>query len=62
MSIVFSGVAIAMVTTVPFATYIASLYSWTYSFTIQAIVSIIALLAIYFTIPSLPVKEKKILR
>lgn len=59
MSIVFSGVAIAMVTTVPFATYIASLYSWTYSFTIQAIVSIIALLAIYFAIPPLPVKEKK---
>ncbi|WP_343319523.1 MFS transporter [Sphingobacterium multivorum] len=59
MSIVFSGVAIAMVTTVPFATYIASLSSWTYSFTIQAVVSIIALLAIYLTIPPLPVKEKK---
>ncbi|HBI88597.1 MULTISPECIES: MFS transporter [Sphingobacterium] len=59
MSIVFSGVAIAMVTTVPFATYIASLSSWTYSFTIQAVVSIIALLAIYLAIPPLPVKEKK---
>lgn len=59
MSIVFSGVAIAMVTTVPFATYIASLSSWKYSFTIQAIVSLIALCAIYMTIPSLPVKEKK---
>jgi Arabinose efflux permease len=59
MSIVFSGVAIAMVTTVPFATYIASLSSWEYSFSIQAAVSIIALLAIYFVIPPLPVKEKK---
>lgn len=59
MSIVFSGVAIAMVTTVPFATYIASLFSWEYSFMVQAIISVVALLAIYFVLPPLPVKEKK---
>lgn len=59
MSIVFSGVAIAMVTTVPFATWIASLWSWEYSFLIQSIVSLIALIAIYFVLPSMPVKEKK---
>ena len=59
MSIVFSGVAIAMVTTVPFATWLASLWSWEYSFVIQAIVSIMALAGIYFLLPPMPVKEKK---
>ena len=59
MSIVFSGVAIAMVTTVPFATYLASLWSWEYSFFVQFIVSLLALTGIYFVLPSMPVKEKK---
>lgn len=59
MSIVFSGVAIAMVTTVPFATWLASLWSWEYSFMVQAIVSIVALAGIYFALPPMPVKEKK---
>jgi predicted MFS family arabinose efflux permease len=59
MSIVFSGVAIAMVTTVPFATWLASLYSWEYSFVVQAIVSIIALIGIFLVLPSMPQKENK---
>ena len=59
MSIVFSGVAIAMVTTVPFATWLASLWSWEYSFRVQAVVSFVALTAIYFVLPKMPVKEKK---
>ncbi|MDR6300953.1 MFS transporter [Mesonia maritima] len=59
MSIVFSGVAIAMVTTVPFATYIASLFSWEYSFYIQSVISIIAFIAIFTVLPPMPVKEKK---
>lgn len=59
MSIVFSGVSIAMVTTVPFATWLASLYSWEYSFVVQAIVSIIALIGIYLVLPSMPQKENK---
>jgi len=59
MSIVFSGVAIAMVTTVPFATWLASLWSWEYSFMVQSFVSIVALTGIYFALPSMPVKEKK---
>jgi len=59
MSIVFSGVAIAMVSTVPFATWLASQFSWEYSFIIQSIVSIIALLAIYFFLPDMPVTAKK---
>lgn len=59
MSIVFNGVAIAMVTTVPFATWIAGLWSWEYSFIIQSVVSCIALITIYFLLPAMPVKEKK---
>ncbi len=59
MSIVFSGVAIAMVSTVPFATWLASKFSWEYSFIIQTIVSTIALFAIYSFLPNLPVVEKK---
>lgn len=59
MSIVFNGVAIAMVTTVPFATWIAGLGSWEYSFMIQTAVSLIALVTIYTLLPSMPVTEKK---
>lgn len=59
MSIVFSGVAIAMVTTVPFATWVSGLYSWEYSFMIQAAISLIALLIIHFFLPPMPVSEKK---
>lgn len=59
MGIVFSGISIAMVTTVPFATYLASLGSWEYSFIIQAVVSAIALAGIYFVLPSMPVSEKQ---
>lgn len=59
MGIVFSGVAIAMVTTVPFATWIASIWTWESSFIIQTIVSLIALVTIYIMLPSMPVKEKK---
>lgn len=59
MGIVFSGVAIAMVSTVPFATWLASILRWEYSFVVQAIVSVIALAGIYFVLPAMPVKEKK---
>lgn len=59
MGIVFSGVTIAMVTTVPFAAYIASLFSWEYSFIIQAVVSLSSIIAIYFGLPAMPVCERK---
>ncbi len=59
MSIVFSGVAIAMVTTVPFATWLASRLSWEYSFMVQSIVSMLALLIIYGFLPDMPVVAQK---
>ena len=59
MSIVFSGVVIAMVTTVPLATFVASKFTWEYSFMIQALVSLIALCFIYFGLPKMPVTKRK---
>ncbi|MBL1221059.1 MFS transporter [Chryseobacterium sp. L7] len=59
MGIVFIGVALAMVTTVPFATWLASVWIWESSFIVQAAVSIIALTGIYFLLPPMPVQEKK---
>lgn len=59
MSIVFSGVAIAMVSTVPLATWIASFSSWQFSFAVQALVSTISLIAIYLGLRPMPVKERK---
>ncbi|OJX48869.1 MAG: MFS transporter [Flavobacterium sp. 38-13] len=59
MSIVFSGVTLAMVTTVPFATWLSSLWSWEYSFMLQTVVSLIALSVIYLMLPSMPVSKKK---
>jgi len=58
MGIVFSGVALAMVTTVPFATWLSSIWSWESSFIVQSVVSVIALAGIYL-LPPMPVKEKK---
>lgn len=59
MGIVFSGVALAMVTTVPFATWLSSIWAWESSFIVQSVVSVIALAGIYFVLPSMPVKEKR---
>ncbi|MGC5745261.1 MFS transporter [Chryseobacterium sp. NFX27] len=59
MGIVFIGVALAMVTTVPFATWLASIWIWESSFIIQGAVSTVALAVIYFLLPPMPVREKK---
>ncbi len=54
MAIALSGINIATVTTVPLCTYIASIFSWQYSFGLQAIVSALALSCILIFLPSLP--------
>ena len=59
MGIVLGGIAIAMVTTVPLATYLASKITWEVSFMVQAAVTLIALFAIMKGLPSMPVPEKK---
>lgn len=57
--IVIGGIAIAMVTTVPFATYMASIFTWQASFIVQALVTAIALLGIYKVLPPMLPKQKK---
>lgn len=60
MSVVIGGIAIATITTIPFATYIAGwLNSWQISYAIQAAISILAFIVIWKTYPSMPVLERK---
>lgn len=57
--IVIGGIAVAMVTTVPLATYIASAFNWQASFVVQAVVTAIALLGIYKVLPPMQPQVKK---
>jgi len=59
MGIVLGGIALAMVTTVPFATYLASVFTWQISFFVQAIVSALALVTIFRIMPDGDIPEKK---
>lgn len=60
MAIVIGGIGIATITTVPFATYIAGLFTnWQSSFIVQAAISLTVLIAIITMLPSMPVAEKK---
>ncbi|QNK64972.1 MFS transporter [Pedobacter sp. PAMC26386] len=59
MGIVLRGIAIAMVTTVPLATYLAGLFTWKVSFMVQTVVSAVALIGILKMLPPMPVKAKK---
>ncbi|SFW67376.1 MFS transporter [Chitinophaga sancti] len=59
MGIVLGGIAITMVTTVPLATWLAGRLNWQASFLVQALVTMIALIAIWKGLPTMPVKEKK---
>jgi predicted MFS family arabinose efflux permease len=55
MAIVLSGIGLATVTTIPLVTYVASVWGWQASFGLQAAVSTLALLLVYWGVPSLPV-------
>ena len=59
MGIVLGGIAMAMVTTVPFATYLASIFTWQISFFVQSIVSAVALFTIFRIMPTGDIPEKK---
>src|SRR5260221_1716280 len=58
MSIALSGINIAMVTTIPLGTYLTSITTWQYSFALQAVVSGLAILSIYYFMPTLPATGK----
>lgn len=60
MAIVLGGIGIATVTTVPFATYIATqMQHWQASFIVQSFVSLLALISIAGFLPGMPVQERK---
>ena len=60
MAIVIGGIGIATITTVPFATYMASVFNnWQFSFMVQAAISFVVLISIIALLPSMPVTEKK---
>ncbi len=54
MGIVLGGIAIAMVTTVPFATWLAGRINWQAAFWAQSAISTAALMAIIIALPPLP--------
>lgn len=59
MSIVIGGIALAQVTVIPLVTFMAARYGWETSFLIQGIISLLAITAIYFLMPPMPVQEPK---
>jgi len=59
MSIVIGGIALAQVTVIPFATFVAARYGWEIAFVIQGVISLLTVTAIYVLMPSMPVKEPK---
>lgn len=59
MGIVLGGIAVAMVTTVPLATYLAGWFNWRASFMVQTGVSALAFLGIWKALPLMPVAGKK---
>ena len=58
-SIIVGGIALAQVTIIPLATFIASVYDWRSSYVIQGAITLVTLLAIYFLLPSMPGGEPR---
>ncbi|KQM77911.1 hypothetical protein ASE74_16050 [Pedobacter sp. Leaf216] len=58
MAIALSGISIATITTIPLSSYLASTFSFQYSFLMQTIITAIGLVSVYFVVPSMPVSKK----
>jgi predicted MFS family arabinose efflux permease len=58
MAIALSGVSIATVSTIPLATYLATLTTWQVSFMLQSVICLLALACVYRVMPAMPVKVK----
>jgi predicted MFS family arabinose efflux permease len=58
MAIALSGVSIATVSTIPLATYLATISAWQVSFVLQSIICLLALVCVYRVMPAMPVKTK----
>ncbi|MCW3467655.1 MFS transporter [Chitinophaga nivalis] len=59
MAVVLGGISLATVTTLPVATWLAGVYGWQASFGLQALMSGIALVAILWLLPPMPVTVRK---
>ncbi|PTT01859.1 MFS transporter [Pedobacter sp. HMWF019] len=58
MAIALSGVSIATVSTIPLATYLATISTWQVSFVLQSVICLLALVCVYRVMPAMPVKIK----
>lgn len=59
MGIVFSGIAISTITTLPFSTWLAGKFSFQYAYLVGATVSLIAMALTLWGLPQTPAPEKK---
>jgi DHA1 family arabinose polymer transporter-like MFS transporter len=57
ISMMFSGLTVANLLTVPLGTYIGHEYSWRYTFAGIGLIGLITMLSIYFMLPSLPANK-----
>nr|WP_242695817.1 MFS transporter [Pedobacter sp. SYSU D00873] len=62
IAIMFSGLTVANLVTVPIGTYIGHEYSWRYTFASIGIIGLITLASIYFILPSLPARKESNIR
>lgn len=58
VSVVLAGLSTATVLGVPLTTYVADLTSWRYAFVVSGAINLVACLALFTLVPSMPVKEK----
>lgn len=57
ISIMFSGLTVANLLTVPLGTYIGHEYSWRYTFAGIGLIGLITMASIYFILPSMPANK-----
>ncbi|MGV3705540.1 MAG: MFS transporter [Arcticibacter sp.] len=62
ISMMFSGLTIANLLTVPLGTYIGHAFSWRYTFGGIGLIGLLTMLALYFVLPSLPASKTSNIR
>lgn len=58
VAIVFSGISVGTVLGVPLTVFFADLFDWRAAFAVSAVINLIAVLALLFLLPSMPVTER----
>lgn len=62
ISLMFSGLTIANLLTVPLGTYIGHTFSWRFTFGGIGLIGLVTLLAVYFVLPALPASKTSNIR